>query len=271
MKRALLLVALVVCMACSDDRKAAPAAPPCVGAGCSPGGGVIGGGGGTGDATVAETATDTAFDVPEAGVPVVAIVRALTRFTDDPAMGTPLTMSIVLRAGRMGGGSTDSTVGPDGTFLLNNVAVIPGVPSNIAIVQSGQLRANDGVWPLVGGTLNLPLFSEALPAAMWPTLVPASTLPPNTAHLVVHVVSNAGARLSGVSATTSSADAKGPFYDDGSDVVSGRTATGARGTILFMGSSATEISVTFAFAAKTLGFRVPLTPNVVTHFTATMN
>lgn len=275
MKRSLLLVAtaslLGVVTACSDARRAATA-PPCIGQGCPNNNGVIGGGGGTNDAATDETASDGAFDVPEAGVPVTAMVRALARFTDDPATGAPVTMNIVLRAARMGGGATDSVVGPDGSYSLSNVAVVPGAPSNIAILQSNLVRANDGVWLPSAAILNLPLFNESLVTAIWPTLVPATVLPPNSAHLVIHIENRTtGTRMASVSATSTSADAKGPFYDDGSDVVTGRTATGARGTILFLGSTGTELSVTLASAKETTSFRAPLTPNVVTHFTAHMN
>lgn len=261
------LIVAILCIACSDNSKRAATAPACTGVGCASG---TGGGTSNGsDATVEDSSTDSAFDVGDAGVAVTAIVRSVARFTDDPATGTPVTTMVLVRANKVGGGVVDGTLASDGTHTLNGVAVTAGVPTNFAILQGGIIRANDGIWLPATATINLPLFPESLPGATWPTLVATPpTVPSNSAHVVIHVVNSAGARVSGATATSPSADAKGAFYDDGSDISVSAKSTGARGTILFMGTLAAEIAVTITAGAKNTMLRIPLTANAVSYVTA---
>jgi hypothetical protein len=260
MTRTLLLLLLV---ACSGERDFAPTAPSCKGIGCAPPTGVGGPGGGISDSSVADTAGGDAIAVGDAGVAVTAVVRALTRFTDEPSAGTVVTMSTILRANKFGGGTTDSTVLADGTHTIRDVVVTPGVPTTFSVVRSGIVKALDGVWLPATGTINVPLFDENLAQTMWPALVPGVIFPPNTAHAVVHVTTG-GARRAGVT-SLATGDAKGPFYDDGSDIAPGKTATGTKGTIVFLGSTSASIDVTLNAGAKTASYRLPLTANAVTH------
>ncbi len=264
------LFLLVVLIGCSGERDYAPTAPSCTGVGCANNTGVVGGGGGSGDASVVDTGvSDSAFEVSDAGVAVTAVVRTLTRFTDEPSAGTIVTMNTLLRANKFGGGTTDSTVMADGTHTIRDVAVTPGVPTTFSVLRAGIARGLDGVWLPVTGTINLPLFEETLPQVVWPALVPGVVYPANSAHVVVHVYTG-GVRRAGVS-SLATADAKGPFYDDGSDIVSGRTSTGAKGTIVFLGSASSNLTITLNAGAKTTSLSVPLSANAVTHFAATMD
>lgn len=267
MPRALLLVAVVLA-ACSDDKKAT-VAPACTSVDCASTTTPGGTGGGKNDAAVTDTASETATG--DGGVAVTALVRLLARFTDDPATGTVVASKVVVQAAKIGGGVVTDVVTADGTHMLTDVAPAIGVPTNFAVLQNGILRANDGVMLPDARTLNLPVFDETLITATWPIVAGAIPLPANSGHLVVHIVDAAGNRLAGVTASTTSADAKGPFYDDGADISTTPKSTNARGTILFMGSTAGSISITLASGAKTYGLTVPLSANAVTHFTATIN
>lgn len=262
---------LVLLVGCSGERDLAPTAPACTGIGCANNTGVIGGGGGGGgDASAVDTGvSDAAFEVGDAGVAVTAVVRALTRFTDEPSAGTIVTTNTLLRANKFGGGTTDSTLMADGTHTIRDVAVTPGVPTTFSVLRAGVARGLDGVWLPATGTINLPLFEETLPQTVWPALVPGVVYPANSAHVVVHVYA-AGVRRAGVS-SLATGDAKGPFYDDGSDIVAGRTSTGARGTIVFLGSASSILTITLNEGAKTASLTVPLSANAVTHFAATLD
>jgi hypothetical protein len=261
-----LLIAILLTTSCSDDSKRAQVAPTCTGIGCTSGIGPGGVGGGTSDASAGDSG-DAATDVGDAGANVTAIVRSMARFTDDPTTGTPITMNVLVRARKVGTGTVDGTLAADGTHTLNDVAVTVGAPTNFQVLQAGVLKANDGIWLPATGTIALPLFPDSVIANAWAVTGGVGAVPPSTAHVVIHVVNAAGARISGAT-TMLPSDGRGPFYDDGAEISPAPKATGARGTILLMGVSGAEISVTIASAGKTLALRVPLTANAVTYMTA---
>lgn len=266
MTRTLLLLAVAL-VACSDDRSLAPSAPACTGVGCANNTGVVGGGGGKGDATVSDTLSDTPLDIGDAGATFNVTVRSTARFTDDPALGTPLTMNVLVRANKFGGGTTEGILSLDGSHAMRDVAVNPGVPTTLSVLTSGITRAVNGVWLPTSVALNIPLFNETLPQTLWPSVVPTAVYPTNSAHVVVHVYNSAGARRAGVTSLTTG-DARGPFYDDGSDIAPGRTSTGAKGTIVFLGSVASTLTVSLNSGVTSVSYTVPLVANAVTHFTA---
>ncbi|MGZ3424484.1 MAG: hypothetical protein ACXVEF_02535 [Polyangiales bacterium] len=247
MKRLLLLVVpLVVSLApaCSSEKDHAPL----VGGACTSNCGTIGGGGTDSSTDVATDVTeDTSFEVGEAGVSLIGKVHFLGAFPREPSSGTPQT-NVTVRGNRQGGGTTEiAVVAADGSFTLDGIAPSFGIPTWLSIVKTGVVKGYVGIRFPVTGTdpLDLPLFDETLPVA---TAVSGTTTS-GTGTIVIHTKDSLGARVAGVTANPVG-DAK-PYYDSGSDSVEiTASATGSKGTIVFLGLTPGSSTVTLTWMGK---------------------
>lgn len=274
MKRALVLVlpialAPAIGVACSQSNDRAPAAPSCAeGVNCNTGPGIVSSGGGGDTGTTDAPTTDAAFEVGEAGVAVSAIVHSLPRF-GDPLSGAFET-TVALRAPRMGGGTDVEATMPisaDGTYTLTGVAPVIGGPTWLQVWKAGIKRTQAGVVLPSSTVFQLPLFPETLPAETWNNTGQTTVYPTNPSTVVVHVFDDKNSRLPGAKAAAGpGATTKGPFYDVGTDVGVG-TATGAKGTIVFIGITGVSL-FPVALSVGTTNYatiQVPVEPNVVTY------
>jgi hypothetical protein len=273
MKRALVVfvpfVTFAIVSACSESNERAPSLPSCApGVNCNTGPGVVGSGGGTDSGARDAAPSETAFEVGDGGVTVSAVVRPMSNFVTDPSTVTAFDTTVTLRAPRAGGGAqVEATMAVvDGTYTLNGVAPSIGAPTWIEVLKTGATRTIAGVSAPATGTFALPLFNELLPQTTWNIVAPAAAYPPGSATVVVHVVTPAGVRKAGVTATAFGT-ARGPYYDDGSDISPSAMATGARGTIVFLGSTGSgTFPISLSFGTKTYAtVTAPLTTNAVTH------
>jgi hypothetical protein len=258
---------------CSDEPVRAAAANGCTNPGCAnttPVGGASDGG--VGDATASDVGTDAL--AADAGATVTGIVRPLSKFTVDPTTSADVARTVTVSAPRLGGGNTPAaSPGLDGSFTLTDVAATVGGPTWLQVSASGAVAALDAVALPQSGVFQIPLFDAALPQSAWLALGIASAYPPAAATVVVHVFDAKGARLAGVTAAPFG-DAKGPFYDDGADVSAATRTTGARGTLVFLGQTATTtgFNVTLVRGAKTYAtVPVPLAPSAVSYLALTLD
>ncbi|MBI2389875.1 MAG: hypothetical protein HYV09_09805 [Deltaproteobacteria bacterium] len=259
------LLATCALLACSEDRSHPPNAGGCNDPSCAQPPGPGGGGGGTdaGRDALAD-ATDAVSDAGDAAVTAIGAVRLLTRFTADVAGEAVRT--VFVRAPKVGGGLVEGDTSA-GTFTLPNVQATIGGPTWLQVVTSGatrELRGIDGV-QLGSGTAELALFDNTLPQSTWITLGVGTPYPAGAATVVVHVHDfKTGARKPGVTAAAFG-DGKGPFYDDGADTSASAKATGARGTIVFLGITPSSLfNLTLSDATKTYStVTIPLGANAV--------
>lgn len=263
---------------CSEDKARAPTAPGCSDPSCVnpiPIGGATDASAGS-DGAVSDSARDGAIGTSDASTTVTGVVRPLSKFTVDPSSVAEISRTITVRAPKIGGGVTpDATPGLDGTFTLSDVAANVGGPTWLQVLFGGNLKAIDAVGLPQTGLFQLPLFDENLPQTTWVALGIATTYPttPPPATIVVQVFDAKGARKAGVTATTFG-DAKGPFYDDGSDVAASAKATGARGTILFLGQTAASgpFNLTLSDGAKAYAtIAVPLGSGATSYLALTLD
>jgi len=274
MKRVVVVIvptAFVVAASCSEPSDRAPPAPNCLGVTCGggPGPGTSGGSDAGGETTATDALTDGAFEVGDGGVSVGAMVRPLNSFTDDPdKAGTFDLVSLSVRAPRAGGG-TDveaTTANVEGVFTLNGVAPAVGAATYFQVWKTGVHRTLAAVVYRPDTTFNLPLFKEDLQLNAWNMTTPATIYPTGASTIVVHVFGPGGARLAGVKAALTGTG-RGPLYDDGADITPLATATGSRGTIVFIGITAsTTFRLDMFTSTKTYpSVNLALASNAVTH------
>jgi len=255
-------------LACIEDKARAPAAEGCNTPGCANPGVIGGGDSGTpdvdrGDAVDSDAASD-------ASVTATVLVRPVSKFTADFTTTAEASRTVTLSAPKTGGGVTEASPAIDGTFTLIDVAAAVGAPTWLQVVSgTGVTRAVkgiDGVPLPSSGILQIPLFDDSLPQTTWLTLGVSAPYPTTAATVVVHVFDAAGVRKSGVTASPFG-DAKGPFYDDGSDISASAKATGARGTLVYLGIGATGLfTLTTAAGGKTYAsIAIPLAAGAVSH------
>jgi hypothetical protein len=177
-----------------------------------------------------------------------------------------------VRAPQTGGGITEGSPALDGTITLANVAAAVGAPTWLQILSgsgaTATLKGLEGVMlpPPADAPIVVPLFDDLLPANTWMSLGVSAPYPTTPATVVVHVFDTTGVRKAGVTASPFG-DAHGPYYDDGSDVSPSAAATGARGTIVFLGIGSTgTFTVTVAAGGTTYPSQaVPLAAGAVSH------
>jgi hypothetical protein len=239
----LVLLLLPLAIACSSEKEH----PPTIGGGCVSNCGTIGGTSGT-DSSVADgTTSDASFEVGEAGVPLLAKVTFLGKYPGDPAKGLARS-NVTVRAQRVGVGTTDIlVVNADGSFTLDGISPSMGIPTWFTILEGGVAKGYVGLqypWP-ADGSIALPLFDDTLPVA---TAV-SGTITAGNGSVVVHVTDGAGKRLAGVTAAPIGSAL--PYYDSGSDSVeSTASATGANGTVVFLGIPIGSATVTLTWMGK---------------------
>jgi hypothetical protein len=117
-------------------------------------------------------------------------------------------------------------------------------------------------------TIQLPLFRDDLALTTWNVVATGLTYPTGSSTLVAHIVSASGVRLAGVKAALAGTG-RGPYYDDGSDISPTATATGSRGTIVFLGmTGAASLGLTLSTATKMYStVNVSLVGGAVSHIT----
>ncbi len=277
MKRALVVVLpLLIAAACSESKEHPAAPPQCAdGMNCAVGPGGTGSGA-TKDSGALDGASDAEFEVGDGGVAVTATVRPLSKFVTDPyTVATFDTVSISLRAPRVGGGEVEATMPfADGSYALNGVAPAIGSNTFLEVWKAGTRRTLAGVNavapPMAG--FSLPLFADLLPRTTWETIVATTAYPTGSATVVVHLYrrDTAGtfSRKPGVRATPFGS-ARGPYYDDGTDISATATATGASATIVFLGITGTGtfgLNLTDTTIAKSYEtVLLPVAADAVTH------
>lgn len=237
--RAFLAIPLMT--ACSSE----PERPPTVGGGCVSNCGTIGGSNEHDSSTVSDSFSDVSLDIGEAGVSLAAATTLLSRYPADPKSGTPRT-NVTVRAQRVGGGTTEIVSDATGRLTLDQISPSIGIPTWLTLVEGGVVKGFVGVrFPWDPSGVVLPLFDDSLPV----TTAVSGTITAGNATIVIHVVDAAKVRLSGVSA--SPVGSALPYYDSGSDSVeSTATATGSRGTIVFLGVPPGSATVSLSFMGK---------------------
>lgn len=144
-------------------------------------------------------------------------------------------------AGTRADGSTTTVTVSGGAFTLPALQTTPS-GNWVSVLRGTTLRTLAWVDTQAGAVsgLEIPVFDDALPL----TTASAVSLPvvtTGTASLVVRVVAANGAPVAGVTTTLANylnggLGYFGPYYDDGADGVTALTsATGAKGTLVFLG------------------------------------
>ncbi len=242
--------------ACDSDKDRPPAAGGCQpGVPCNPLPGSSGGGGDAGSDAAAADATGDAD--PDASSSVTGFVRRIrTSFTEEPSATAEAAAGVTVAALQLGGGTVQALSAADGSFTLSPILANVGEATWFDVAQSGLVRSHAGVAVPSTAPIQLPFYDETL-VVTTANRVPGLVLPANPVTVVVHVYdgnTSGNPRLAGVSSQPIGLAAK-PYYDDGLDVTGLPTATGARGTIVFMGGDASTnpYPVTLSYGGKSRG------------------
>lgn len=264
-------IAFTFLAACSSKQDHPPNAGECSGdAACLGVGGPPNGGGGGRDAG-GDATTDGGGDA--ATVAIGGSVYSMSSFTREPSTGLLDTSSttLVVRGTHLDGTGAQSSV-IAGQYSIADlgrnqpltwVRLFDVVPGRTEVLRTLFAFPPSNVPAL---TLPIPLYPPEL-ARSTALSVGIPTTVDGTGTIVLQVADSTGAGRAGVTASKLTG-AFGPYYDD-ADSVTLASATGARGTIVFLGVTAAaagqQIVLSFGGpTGSTIAFTPTVAPDVVT-------
>lgn len=227
---------------------------------CTGGGPITGGGGGGGgDGGTSDTSTSDAGQIAIG----TGHVNAVAAYTQSPSTGTP-TSSTTMSVRGLRAGTFSSAPVVAGSFTLgglDDTAPVNWLYLDEVVGTTTTTRTIYGfVVAAAGGSydVDIPVFADTLPTNIASSVgfLPETGTLAGSATVVVQVLDASGTPTKGVTADL----VPGRFYDDGADgFVADGAATGARGTILWLGVGPTSgFTIVFTNGAS----RITIVPHL---------